>query len=125
MHWRVVVGQIGDSHAFLLHDGRWSRVTKKDGATDEDRSMSNVVDPLPDHVVAGLWHIEPRQGDVLALTSDGIGNLLEDDPVVADALAAQWQAAAPSPAALLYVVDASVRSYDDDRTFMGIKFGAQ
>lgn len=123
--WRVAVAQIGDSHAYLLRDGEWNRITEGDPETEADGALTNVVDPLPGHTDAQVWHLDAEPGDVLALTSDGVGTMLEDLPSFAAAMAGQWEPYAPSPAALLYVVDAAARSYDDDRTFIGIKFGAQ
>jgi len=118
-HWRLAVAQIGDSHAYLLRDGVWSQVTPQ--GTDD--AMANVVDPLPKHTEATVVYLDAVAGDLLALTSDGVGILLEDQPEFAAALAGLWVGAAPSPAALLFVVDGSVKSYDDDRTFLGIRFG--
>lgn len=121
--WSVAVAQVGDSHAYLLREGRWSKVTDSGADGDTDIAMSNVVEPLPRYTRAQVWHLAALPGDVLALTSDGAGNLLEDEPEFAAALAAQWAASAPSPAALLYLLDAAVMTYDDDRTFLGIRFG--
>jgi hypothetical protein len=85
--------------------------------------MANVVHPLPKHTQAAVRYLEAVPGDVLALTTDGVGILLEDEPEFAAVLADQWANSAPSPMALLYVVDGAVKTYDDDRTFLGIKFG--
>lgn len=121
--WHVAIAQIGDSHAYLLQsDCSWTRVTTSDGMSSE--LPSNVVDPLPKYSDARVWHLDLAPGDVLALTTDGVGNLLEDQPGFAHALAAGWKQSAPSPAALLYVLDAAVKSYDDDRTFLAIRFGS-
>ncbi|MBN8738288.1 MAG: protein phosphatase 2C domain-containing protein [Xanthomonadaceae bacterium] len=120
-HWQVAVAQIGDSHAYRLRSGRWTALTKHDGAAE---SLSNVVEPLPRYSRASVWHLDMMAGDVLALTTDGTGNLLEDQPEFALELASCWQQSAPSPSALLRVLDAAVKSYDDDRTFLAIRFEA-
>ncbi len=117
--WWIAVAQVGDSHAYLLRDGRWDLVTP----TGQKDDLANVVDPLPRHTEAAVRYLEAGPGDVLALTTDGVGNLLEDQSEFGAALASLWVDAAPSPAALLYVVDGSVKSYDDDRTFLAIRFG--
>jgi serine/threonine protein phosphatase PrpC len=122
--WHVAVAQIGDSHAYLLRSGIWERVTKS--VDDPSESASNLVDPLPKYFVARVWHLDVEPGDVLALTTDGMGNLIEDQPDFASAVALCWnQSAAPSPSVLLYNLDAAVKSYDDDRTFLAIRFGTE
>lgn len=117
--WQVAVAQIGDSHAYRLRCGRWTPLTKQDHAAE---SLSNVVEPLPRYSTASVQHLDLVAGEVLALTTDGAGNLLEDQPEFALALASCWQQSAPSPSALLRVLDASVKTYDDDRTFLAVRF---
>lgn len=123
-HWPVVVGQIGDSHAYLLKESRWERVGDAVGSRTDDDYASNVVSPLPRHDKARLTQLDLGAGDVLALTTDGVGNTLEDVREYAEALARLWAPGTPTPAALLNVLDGSVKSYDDDRTMVGVRFGA-
>lgn len=120
--WHVSVAQIGDSHAYLLRSGVWTRVTVSDRDASSADLPSNVVEPLPKHSLARVWHLDVQTGDVLALTTDGVGNLLEDEPAFKQALSYHWKAHAPSLPVLLYVLDAAVKSYDDDRTFLAIRF---
>ena len=122
--WRVVVGQIGDSHAYLLRESHWERVGAAVSSRTDDDYASNVVSPLPRHDKARLIQLDLAEGDVLALTTDGVGNTMEDVREYADALARVWSLGAPTPAAMLNVLDGSVKSYDDDRTMLGIRFGA-
>lgn len=119
--WPVAVAQIGDSPAYLLREGDWFAVSGSGSAADG--GLTNVVDPLPRHSRAAVWHVEVEPGDVLALTTDGVGNLLEDVPEFAEALGRQWAEAPPSPAELLHVLDAAVKTYDDDRTLLAVGFG--
>lgn len=119
--WTAAVAQIGDSPAYILRNGTWSAL-----ATDESAGtgLSNVVDPLPQHSRATVWQVELEPGDVLALTTDGVGALLEDVPDFAEAIGRRWAERPLSPSELLYYVDAAVKTYDDDRTLLAIGFGS-
>jgi serine/threonine protein phosphatase PrpC len=119
--WPVAVAQIGDSPAYLLRNGEWLAVSGNGSAADA--GLTNVVDPLPRHSRATVWHLAVESGDVLALTTDGVGNLLEDVPEFAEALSRRWEEAPPSPSELLYYLDAAVKTYDDDRTLLAVGFG--
>jgi serine/threonine protein phosphatase PrpC len=120
-HWRVAVGQIGDSPAYLLRNGTWTALSGSDAAADAE--LSNVVDPLPQHSRATVQQLELKPGDVLALATDGVGNLLADIPEFGDAIGSRWAERPLSPSELLYFVDAAVKTYDDDRTLLLVGFG--
>lgn len=119
--WPVAIAQIGDSPAYLLRDGVWLAISGNGSAADA--GLTNVVDPLPRHHRATVFQLGVEPGDVLVLTTDGVGNLLEDVPEFADALSRRWREAPPSPSELLYYLDAAVKTYDDDRTLLGVGFG--
>lgn len=97
--------------------------TQRLEASAAEAGLSNVVDPLPQHVRATVRHLELEPGDVLALTTDGVGNLIEDVPEFAEAVGGRWAKRPPSPSELLYFVDAAVKTYDDDRTLLLVGFG--
>ncbi|WP_432558197.1 protein phosphatase 2C domain-containing protein [Granulicoccus sp. GXG6511] len=118
--WRVAVGQIGDSPAYLLRNGTWTPIA---GTGQDEATLSNVVDPLPQHARATVWHVDAQPGDVLALATDGAGNLLEDVPEFAEAIGGRWADRPLSPSELLYYLDAAVKTYDDDRTLLLVEFG--
>ncbi|MDO5681336.1 MAG: protein phosphatase 2C domain-containing protein [Propionibacteriaceae bacterium] len=119
--WTAAIGQIGDSPAYLFRDGTWAPVSGNSAAADA--GLTNVVDPLPQHVRATVWHLDLAPGDVIALTTDGVGNLLEDVPEFAEAISGLWAKRPPSPSELLYYVDAAVKTYDDDRTVLMVGVG--
>ncbi len=84
--------------------------------------MSNAVDPLPLHLQAAVWRETFRPGETFALVSDGVGNLLLGNPSFERELARLWAGSAPSLGNLLTIIDASVKSFDDDRTLIGVRF---
>ena len=119
--WTAAVAQIGDSPAYLFRNGTWTPVSGH--STAAEAGLTNVVDPLPQHTRAAVWHLQLEPGDVLALTTDGVGNLLEDVPEFAEAIGGLWAKRPPSPSELLYYVDAAVKTYDDDRTLLMVGIG--
>lgn len=92
---RYVLGQVGDSRAYLLRDGYLLQLTKDHSYVQEQvdaglltpeqarvHPYSNVItrcvgagsDVIPDIYFGGL-----RTGDLLLLASDGLTGMLEDD----------------------------------------------
>ena len=95
---RYLIGQVGDSRAYLLRDGLFLQVTKDHSYVQEQvdaglltpeqarvHPYSNVItrcvgasnDVMPDVYFGTL-----RQGDVLLLASDGLTGMLEDEQLV-------------------------------------------
>ncbi|HEX9705993.1 MAG TPA: Stp1/IreP family PP2C-type Ser/Thr phosphatase [Gemmatimonadales bacterium] len=91
---RYLIGQVGDSRAYLLRDGKLAQVTKDHSYVQEQvdagyltpeqarsHPYSNVItrcvgansEVLPDVYVGSV-----RQSDVLLLASDGLTGMLED-----------------------------------------------
>jgi protein phosphatase len=96
---RYMIGQVGDSRAYLLRDGYFLQVTKDHSYVQEQVDLglltaeqarvhpySNVItrciganaDVVPDVYYGGL-----RVGDVLLLASDGLTGMLEDEQLMA------------------------------------------
>jgi PPM family protein phosphatase len=92
---RYLIGQVGDSRAYLLRNGHFLQVTKDHSYVQEQVDLglltqeqarvhpySNVItrciganaDVVPDVYFGGL-----RVGDVLLLASDGLTGMLEDE----------------------------------------------
>ncbi|HXE57118.1 MAG TPA: Stp1/IreP family PP2C-type Ser/Thr phosphatase [Gemmatimonadales bacterium] len=92
---RYLIGQVGDSRAYLLRDGKFIQLTKDHSYVQEQvdaglltpeqarvHPYSNVItrcvgasgDVLPDIYFGSL-----RTGDVLLLASDGLTGMLEDE----------------------------------------------
>lgn len=95
---RYLIGQVGDSRAYLLRDGRFLQVTKDHSYVQEQvdaglltaeqarvHPYSNVItrcvgasnDVMPDLYFGSL-----REGDVLLLASDGLTGMLEDEQLL-------------------------------------------
>ena len=97
---RYLIGQVGDSRAYLLRDGEFFQVTKDHSYVQEQVDLglltaeqarvhpySNVItrcigansDVVPDVYFGSL-----RTGDVLLLASDGLTGMLEDEQLSDD-----------------------------------------
>ena len=96
---RLVIAQVGDSRAYLLHEGQLSQLTRDHSLmanmieagqiTPEEaryhpnrsvitRALGNDPDTIPD-----LYEINVEDGDRLLLCSDGLYSMLEDDEIAA------------------------------------------
>lgn len=114
----VVVAQIGDSTAWRHRSGEWQQL----GEEEQGEVHNTAVDPLPLHSSARVWRETFRSGETLALVSDGVGNILHANASYRRELSAVWNEWAPAPGKLLQVVDATVKSFGDDRTLVGVRF---
>jgi len=119
----VVLAQIGDSPAFKLSEGAWIELSYPALEARHGELIDNSVNPLPEHHMASVWVETFRPGESLLLVSDGVSDPVKSNTEYARALGALWKNEAPSPADLLKVLDATVKSFDDDRTLIGIRFG--
>lgn len=118
----VVLAQIGDSPAFRLSSGEWVELAFPVSEARRSDLIDNSVKPLPGHHTASVWVETFRAGESLVLVSDGVSDPIQSNSQYASALGALWRDSAPSPADLLKVLDATVKSFDDDRTLVGIRF---
>ena len=117
----VTLIQLGDSPAWRISDGAWESLGSQP-ADNADEVLSTQTAALPLHTEARIWTETFRPGQTLALTSDGVANILRANSEYAASLALLWAEAAPAPSDLMRVVDATVKSFEDDRTFVGIRF---
>jgi serine/threonine protein phosphatase PrpC len=117
--YEVVLAQIGDSTAWRCTETGWLQLGQIES---QEEIVSTAVDPLPLHDQAYVWRETFSSGDTLALVSDGVGNILSANPSFKRELARLWSGSAPSLGDLLKVLDASVKTFDDDRTFVGVRF---
>jgi len=99
---RYLIGQVGDSRAYLLRGGKLEQLTKDHSYVQEQvdaglltpeqartHPYSNVITRCVganEDVVPDLYFGTLRQGDVLLLASDGLTGMLEDEHL-ADILA--------------------------------------
>jgi hypothetical protein len=120
--FNVTFLKLGDPSAWR-HDGeRWVECRATKPVEDSDGPTSTKTDALPLHTEATVWREVFEPGETVAVASDGVGNILGANKDFARELSALWRITAPSPAILLKYVDATVKSYDDDRTFVGCRF---
>ena len=92
---RYLIGQVGDSRAYLLRDGEFFQVTKDHSYVQEQVDLglltaeqarvhpySNVITRCigaNSDVVPDVYYGSLRTGDVLLLASDGLTGMLEDE----------------------------------------------
>jgi protein phosphatase len=92
---RVIVAHVGDSRAYLLHDGELTRITddhsmvadlvRRGAITEEDarfhpqRSVITRALGSDPEMVADVFEIEASVGDRLLLATDGLTGMLQDD----------------------------------------------
>lgn len=92
---RYLIGQVGDSRAYLLRDGKFLQLTKDHSYVQEQvdaglltpeqarvHPYSNVITRCvgaSNEVVADVYFGSLRPGDVLLLASDGLTGMLEDE----------------------------------------------
>jgi hypothetical protein len=118
---RVTLIQIGDSPAWRVSAGEWTKLGDHADAEAEGVQTTEVA-PLPLFTEGRIWTETILPGQTLALTTDGIGNILSRNPEYSSALGELWTTSAPAPGDLLRIVDATVKSFEDDRTLVAIRF---
>ena len=115
----VVAVVAGDSGAYVLRDGE---LTPFAGGKDVDAAgiSDSAVHPLPGPAQPVVAEGGLGAGEVLLLTSDGVGDPIGDGTgEVGRELAGRWQQP-PTAAQMFLDVNFLRRSYDDDRTAVGV-----
>ena len=124
----LIIGNVGDSRAYLFRDGEISQITHDHSWVAEQvtagvltkekasrhpyrnvitRSLGPDRDPKPD-----FFHFQTRPGDSLLLCTDGLSNLLSDDEL------AQFLGAYPSDQAADILLEQTLeRGAPDNVTF--------
>lgn len=108
----------GDSGAYLLAGGR---LTSLAGGKFGDAMITNTsVDPLPGSAAPVISTLEFGAAEALIVTTDGLGDPMgSGDSEVGRHLAVRW-ASPPGPAEFLNDVNLLRRTFDDDRTAVGL-----
>ena len=113
--------RVGDSTAFTLSGEVWTELFSDED--DEMRSPATAAVPSVEPEIQ-LARCDLRPGEVLVLVTDGVGDPIRDGPTtVAPGLAAAL-AVPPHPLALAAQADFSRQGCGDDRTLLGLWYGA-
>lgn len=96
---KYLIGQVGDSRAYLLRNGQLSQITKDHSYVQEQvdaglltpeqartHPYSNVITRCVganEEVVPDIYYGAIRSGDIILLASDGLTGMLEDDQLMA------------------------------------------
>jgi hypothetical protein len=112
---------VGDTSAWTLDAGTWSALTPvKNAGAAVSTSMVTPLPHLPPSEDLVVRRASLPQGSALFLMTDGVGDPLGAGAGdVAEELARRW-GTPPDPYSFAAQVDFSRRSYDDDRTVIGI-----
>lgn len=105
---------IGDSSAWLCHDGKLRRITgePKEGPDPNALSATLPFQPQDMKVISGP--VDP--GDSVILMTDGLSDSLEQIGGTQEYFASQWSERPPHPAAFLYSLCYDAPGQTDDRT---------
>ncbi len=96
---RYLIGQVGDSRAYLFRSGEFSQITKDHSYVQEQvdaglltpeqartHPYSNVITRCVganEEVVPDIYYGRIRTGDIILLASDGLTGMLEDEQLAA------------------------------------------
>ena len=132
----ITIAHVGDSRAYLLHDGRLTRITEDHSMvadlvrqgllTEEDarfhpqRSVITRALGSDRNMLADLYEVEASPGDRLLLTTDGLTGMLPDD-YIAELLTAETE---PQDAATTLVDAANRAGGYDNITVIVVVIGA-
>jgi serine/threonine protein phosphatase PrpC len=116
----AVLVQIGDSGAWVLHDGHYYPLLEQKNDPDA-QIISSAVSPLP-RLPARITPTEYRitPGAVLLLGTDGFGDPLGDGDGQVGRLFAKHLSTPPPARGLAHLLDFSRDTFDDDRTLLAI-----
>jgi serine/threonine protein phosphatase PrpC len=117
----VITWHIGDSElAVLTAEG-----VEPVGASPGPGPLINTATAsLPTDSTATVVVTTLAPGETLVAVTDGVSNVMQVIEELREDILALWREAAPAPAQLLATIDATVKSFDDDRTFVGVRFRA-
>jgi hypothetical protein len=116
----VTLVQVGDSGAWVLHDGRYYPLFEQKNDPDA-QTISSAVSPLPrlpDQIVPVKYGLAPE--DVLLVGTDGFGDPLGDGDGEVGRLFAEHLLTPPPARGLAHLLDFSRDTFDDDRTLLAI-----
>jgi hypothetical protein len=113
------VVHVGDSGAWLLHNGQYDPLLPLKAAGSG--VVSHAVDPLPrvpERVIATEMVVPI--GSVFLVGTDGFGDPLGDGTGLVGDLFADVLATPPPPLRLAHALDFSRETFDDDRTLVAV-----
>ena len=120
--FRAQIGWVGDSAAYLLSPEGWQNVGGSVKTVDADAEpLVSTTRALPGRVVeAGSNVVEFDWDTVLFLMTDGVADPLGTGAGEVGETLASWWAAPPDPFTFAAQVGFARRSFDDDRTVVGV-----
>ena len=120
--YRAEVAWLGDSAAYLLTDSGWNVVGGSVKTVDDlGAPMSSATAALPSTVIEfGTCTVEFGDGEALILMTDGVADPLGAGRGEVGAALATWWRRPPSGLDFAAQVGFARRSFDDDRTVVGI-----
>lgn len=119
--YHAVLWSIGDSEFLRITSSGVDRLSAQDEPA-EDEIVDSSTRSLPLQVEAMVWVETFEAGETLALVTDGVVNILGANSEFRQHVVDEWSQSSPTPAALMTTLDATVKSFDDDRTFVGVRF---
>jgi serine/threonine protein phosphatase PrpC len=117
--------RVGDSTAFTLSGEAWTELFRsaEEGEDDGMRSLATPALPSAEPEIQ-VAHCELVPGEALLLMTDGVGDPLRDGPTTVAPGLAEGLTAPPHPLLLAAQTDFSRQGCGDDRTLLGLWFGA-
>lgn len=120
--YRAVLCQLGDSGFGRIRNGQ-AAVLNCPSPEGDSEILETATEALPGNRLAQVWVESLSPGDALLVMSDGVINPVRANPDFREGLADIWCTDAPTPSTLLAVLDATVKTFDDDRTLVGVRLG--
>jgi len=119
--WLSWFAGLGDTSAWLLKaDQTWTPLTAVKGAGEEIATSATAAFPHLDPTAVSPQVVDLATGSALVLMSDGVGDPLGDGTGEVGIQLASWWHAPPPLLEFADQVAFARRSFDDDRTAVGI-----
>ena len=78
---RLIIAQVGDSRAYLLHQGKLQQLTPEEARSHPNRSVITRALGSDPHTQPDLYEINVETGDRLLICSDGLSGMVCDNEI--------------------------------------------